>query len=587
MRSGKSPVIRKKKLIERVIIMNKNKNFTPDWTDKPPKPGTARSIFKWGAPDGFKHPNHRLYEAIKERFDMKDDDFRKKIDEGNEPVSCSTGTRLETIQIERFKEIAGPDNVSVSDYDRVRYSTGKTMEETLKLRQGAGVAVNDLVVHPRSKEDIQRIVAFCNQERIPVHVYGGGSSVTKGLQCIKGGITLVMSTHMNRVLSFNETNQTITVESGIMGPAYESILNHAPEKLSAEYRYTGGHFPQSFEYSSVGGWIVTLGSGQASSYYGDMYDIVLSQEYITPTGDFRTLDYPGTATGPKVNDMMKGNEGSFGVLVNATLKIFKYRPENRRRFAFIFPTWESAVDASREIIQGEFGRPAVFRISDPEETDLALKMYGVEGTPISRLISYKGYRPMRRCLCIGTAEGEKNFTKNVKKQIKKICRKHGAMYLTGYPVKNWEHGRYVDPYIREDLNDFGIITDTLETGVTWDNLHRLHQGVREYIKKRPRTVCMTHASHFYPQGTNLYFIFIARMNNIDEYLEFQEGIIDRIEKNGGSLSHHHGVGKMIGPWMERHIGKKQMDILKALKNHFDPNNIMNPGGTLGIDIEIR
>jgi alkyldihydroxyacetonephosphate synthase len=98
---------------------------------------------------------------------------------------------------------------------------------------------------------------------------------------------------------------------------------------------------------------------------------------------------------------------------------------------------------------------------------------------------------------------------------------------------------------------------------------------------------MTHASHFYPQGTNLYFIFIARMNNIDEYLTFQEGIIDRIEKNGGSLSHHHGVGKMIGPWMERHIGTKQMDILKALKNHFDPNNIMNPGGTLGIDTEIR
>ncbi len=567
--------------------MNKNKNFTPDWTDKPPRPGTARSIFKWGAPDGFKHPNLRLYEAIKEKFGMDDDDFRQKIYEGNEPVACTTGIRLETRQIEWFKEIVGPDNVSISDYDRVRYSTGKTTEETLKLRQGVAVEVNDLVVHPRSKEDIQKIVSFCNQEKIPVHVYGGGSSVTKGLQCIKGGVTLVMSTHMNRVLSFNETNQTITVESGIMGPAYESILNHAPEKLDAEYRYTGGHFPQSFEYSSVGGWIVTLGSGQASSYYGDMYDIVLSQEYITPTGDFRTLDFPGTATGPKVNDIMKGSEGSFGVLVNATLKIFKYRPENRRRFAFIFPTWEAAVDASREIIQGEFGKPAVFRISDPEETDLALKMYGIEGTPISRLISYKGYRPMRRCLCIGTAEGEKNFAKNVKRQIKKICRKYGAMYISGYPVKNWEHGRYIDPYIREDLNDFGIIIDTLETGVTWDNLHRLHQGVREYIKKRPRTVCMTHASHFYPQGTNLYFIFIARMNRIDEYLEFQEGIIDQIEKNGGSLSHHHGVGKMISPWMERHIGTKQMDILKALKKHFDPNNIMNPGGTLGIDIEIR
>jgi alkyldihydroxyacetonephosphate synthase len=568
------------------ITMKKNKQFIPDWIDTPPKPGTTRSIFKWGAPNGFKHPNHRLFETIKEKFGMTDDDFRKKIYEGNEPVTCDVKVRLEIRQIEKFKEMVGPDNVSYCDYDRVKYSTGKTMEETLKLRQGISGDVNDIVVHPRSKEDIQKIVTFCNQEKIPVYVYGGGSSVTKGLISEKGGVTLVMSTHMNRVLSFNETNQTITVESGIMGPAYESILNNAPEKLGAEHQYTCGHYPQSFEYSSVGGWIVTLGSGQASSYYGDMYDIVLSQEYITPTGNFRTLDFPATATGPKINDIMKGNEGSFGVLINATLKIFKHRPKNRHRFAFIFPTWEGAVDASREIIQGEFGKPAVFRISDAEETDMALKMYGIEGTPISRLISYKGYRPMRRCLCIGTAEGEQNFAGNVKKQIKKICRKYGAMYISGYPVKNWEHGRYIDPYIREDLNDFGIMIDTLEAGVTWDNLHRLHQNVREYIKSRPQTICMTHASHFYPQGTNLYFIFIARMNDIEEYLSFQEGIIDRIVTNGGSLSHHHGVGKMISPWMEQHIGTRQMDVLRALKKHFDPNNIMNPGGTLGLDLEM-
>jgi len=565
--------------------MKRNKGFTPDWTNTAPKPGTFRSIFKWGSPEGFKHPNQRLYETLKEKFGMGDEDFQKKAFEGNEAVTCDIPVRLQPEQINRFKEIVGEDNLSSSDYDRLRYSTGKTMEETMKLRQGIPCEVNDLVVHPRNKDDVKEIVSYCNTEKIPVTVYGGGSSVTMGLQCVKGGITIAMNTHMNRVLSFNETNQTITVEPGIMGPAYESILNDAPEKLGAEHRYTCGHFPQSFEYSSVGGWIVTLGSGQASSYYGDIYDIVLSQEYITPAGSFKTLDFPGTATGPKVNDIMKGSEGTFGVLVSATLKIFRYMPKNRRRFAFIFPTWEGAVNASREITQGEFGMPAVFRISDPEETDMALKMYGIEGTPISRIISYKGYRPMRRCLCIGSTEGEKGFTRNVKKKIKKICRKYGAMYITGYPVKNWEHGRYIDPYIREDLNDFGIMIDTLEAGVTWDNVHRLHQHVREFIKSRPGTVCMTHASHFYPQGTNLYFIFIARMSDIHEYRKFQEGIIDSIEKSGGSLSHHHGVGKMISPWLERHLGKEQMDVLKALKKHFDPHYIMNPGGTLGFDLE--
>jgi alkyldihydroxyacetonephosphate synthase len=171
----------------------------------------------------------------------------------------------------------------------------------------------------------------------------------------------------------------------------------------------------------------------------------------------------------------------------------------------------------------------------------------------------------------------------VARKIKRIAREHGAMYLTGYAARKWEKTRYTEPYMREDLGDYGILIDTLETGVTWDNLHRLHEGVRAYVKSRPDTMCMTHASHFYPQGTNLYFIFIARMNDPEEFRKFQRGIIDNIQKYGGSLSHHHGVGRMIGPWMEKHLGKEQMAVLRALKQHFDPHNIMNPGGQLGLD----
>ncbi len=564
--------------------MSGEADFYPDWASTAPREGSYRSIFKWGDPDGFKHPNRRLFALLKEKLQMTDDDFREKKNEGNEAVSCDIPVGLSEAQIEALKNIVGAENVAVDDYSRLKYSSGKTMEEAMDLRGGIVGEVADVVVHPRGKEDVAKIVEYCNEQELPIYPYGGGSSVTFGIKCAKGGVSLVMSTHMNRVLELSEKNQTVTVEPGVIGPAYEEALNNAPERFNAKRRYTGGHFPQSFEYSSVGGWISALGSGQQSSYYGDAYDIVLSQEYVTPAGSFRTLDYPGTATGPKVNDVMKGSEGVYGVLVSATMRIFRFMPENRGKFAFVFPTWESAVDATREISQGEFGMPSVFRISDPEETDVALTLYGVEGTAIDKLMRFRGFRPGSRCLLIGQSEGEKGFAGNVKKQVKRICREHGAMYITGYPLKNWEHGRYADPYMREDLNDFGVMIDTLESGVTWDNLHNLHDGVGDFIKKRANTICMTHASHFYPQGTNLYFIFIGRMDDMAEYREFQKGIIDQIHRYGGSLSHHHGVGKMIAPWMERHLGKEQMDVLRALKRHFDPNNIMNPGGTLGLDI---
>ncbi len=554
----------------------------PEWVEEAPPEGSYRSILKWGDPNAFKHPNQRLYAMMKQEFQMSDADFKTKLKPGYEPVKCELPISLSDDQISVFKGIVGEENVSTDDYSRVKYANGKTMEELLKLRNGIVGEVADLVIHPRGKEDVQKIVAYCNEQRIPIYVYGGGSSVNLGFKCTKGGITLAMGTHMNRVLGLNEANQTITVEPGIMGSKYEELLNNAPERLNAGRRYTCGHFPQSFEYSTVGGWIVTLGSGQQSSYFGDIYHIVVSQEYVTPVGSFKTRDYPATATGPKVNDIMKGSEGAFGVLVSAELKIFRYMPKNVRRFAFIFPTWEATVDAAREISQGEFGMPSVFRISDPEETDIALKLYGIEGTVVDKAMALRGYKPMQRCLFLGQSEGERRFSKNVKRNVRKLCRKHGAMYLTGFPTKKWEHGRYTDPYMREDLNDYGIMIDTLESAVTWDNLHHLHRAVRRHIKSRPHTFCMVHASHFYPQGTNLYFIFIARMRNIDEYVEFQKSIIDKIETHGGSLSHHHGVGKMMGPWMERHLGKEQMDVLRALKKHFDPNHIMNPGGTLGL-----
>lgn len=562
---------------------HKKSKYSHIWRSTPPIEGSYRSIFKWGAPEAYKHPNDKLFIELMETFNLDESDFKEPVTTGDEIVSFSSPVKLKKGDITAIEKIAGKNNVSIEDYDRLKYSTGKTIEESIILRKGKVDRVTDLVVHPENKKAVKEIVTLCNSKKIPIYVYGGGSSVNFGLRPSKGGVTLVLNTHMNKVIEVNELNQTVTVEAGIMGPALEDALNRAPEIFKTKLPYTCGHFPQSFEFSSAGGWVSTLGSGQASSYYGDAYDLVLSQEYITPSGSFKTIAYPATATGPKVNDIMKGSEGTFGVLVELTLKIFRHMPENKQRFGFIFPTFEDAINAGREITQGEFGMPAVFRISDEEETHIGLKLYGIDGTILDKAMQLRGFKPMQRSLFLGSCEGEKTFARNIKKQVKKICRKNGGMYITGLPTKMWEPGRYQDPYLREDLQDYGVLIDTLETSVTWENLHKIHKEVREFVKARPQTICMTHGSHFYPQGTNLYFIYIMKEKDLKDYTDFQAGILDAINKSGGSLSHHHGVGKMIGPWMEDHLGKEQMDVLRALKNHFDPNNIMNPGGQLGLD----
>jgi len=548
------------------MINFKKDSFIPDWSNDAPKKNSYRSIFKWGAPDGFKHPNKNLYALIKKDLGLTDEDFKVKSEEGHEEVVCEAPIKLAEKHIKSLTKIVGEKNINKDAYSRVKYSNGMTMTEVNALRKQKHGSVADIVVHPRHKDDVRKIVKYCNKHSIPIYAYGGGSSVNWGLTPTKAGISLVMNTHMNKILEFNELDQTVVVQAGMMGPAFEEALNNADKLYSAKRKYTCGHFPQSFEYSSVGGWVLTLGSGQSSSYYGDAYDIVFAQEFVTPTGEIKTLEYAATATGPKLNDIMKGSEGAFGILTQLTMKIFRYKPENQNDFAFIFPTWEDAVNASREVSQGEFGMPSVFRISDPEETNAGLKVYKVDGTPLDTLIELRGYKPGERCLCIGHTEGEKEFSANVKKMVKKVCKKHGGMYLTGYPVSKWRHGRYADPYMREDLQDYGIISDTVETGVRWSNLHQIHQGVREFIKTRPNTMCFTHASHFYPQGTNLYFIFIAKYKNIEEYKEFLDGVMEAIQQYGGSVSHHHGVGKMFGPRMQIHLGDEQMNVLLSFNN---------------------
>ena len=565
--------------------MSKKVKVTPAWYEQRVPDGTYRSIFKWGAPDQFKHPNSGLVRLMLDTFKMTGADFMVPEDLALDKVEVEVPDTMDPKHLAKFKAVCGDENVRTDTYTRVDRSYGGGMIDALRLRKHIIQNIADVVVAPRSQAEIEQLVAYCNTNKLPMYIYGGGSSVTRGTEAVKGGVSIDMSVHMNKVVRFNEVDQTITVEAGMSGPVLEDLLNHAPEKLGAKRRYTCGHFPQSFEFSTVGGWVVTRGAGQNSTYYGKIEDIVVAQEYVTPVGLFKTQEIPRCATGPDFDQIMMGSEGAFGILTNVTLKLGRHMPENRRRYSYMFKNWQDAREACREIMQSEFGFPSVFRLSDPEETDVAMKLYHIECTIADSVLKLFGYQRMQKCLLLGYTEGERGFSKHVNAKIRQICRKYGAFNISFAPVtSSWEKGRYRDPYMREDLQDFGILIDTLECAVSWSQMEHVHESVRAFVKSRPQTVCMTHISHAYPQGGNLYFIFIAKITSIKEYLDLQYGILEAIQKSGAAMSHHHGVGKQTSPWLEGQIGTAQMNVIRTLKEHFDPNYIMNPGGTLGLDM---
>lgn len=559
--------------------------FEPKWVKEAAPADSYRSIFRWGDPEFVKYPKESLYKLIKGTFRMTDEDFSHYDGSiGMEKVKLDQPSKISAEDLKALQEIVGEENVTTEDYPRLAVAYGKTGYDTLRLRQHQIDSLPDAVVYPSTHEEVQKIVSYCSEHHLPLYVYGGGSSVTMGVEPTMGGISLDMRKRFNKVISFNEIDQTITVQAGMSGPDLEKNLNEAVQRFGAKRAYTCGHFPQSFEYSSVGGWTVTRGAGQNSTYYGCITDIVLSQKYATPIGEIQTSHYPRQATGPDLNQIMMGSEGTFGVLTEVTLKVHRYMPENRKRFSYIFRDWPTAMAAAREMMQCEAGFSSVFRLSDPEETNLMLRLYNVDETPLWKLLNARGFKDMERCLFLGYTDGEKGYSANVAKNIRRIAHQYGGMSLTSFVTKSWEKGRFNDPYLRDTMLDFGIMTDTLECTVNWSNMEQVHRDVRKVCHALPNTIVTTHMSHCYPQGANLYFIFITRMDNAEEFRKYHASILDAIQKSGAAMSHHHGIGKMFGPWLEGSLGHKEYGVIKVLRDYFDPEHMMNPGGTLGLDV---
>jgi alkyldihydroxyacetonephosphate synthase len=567
-------------------MAHEQKNFEPDWYHGNIPADSYRSIFKWGAGERAADPGKSLYEVIKKYFGLSDEDFKNcPEDLGLDAVKFEMPSGLAWAQLNQFREIVGKEFVRTDDYARLSVAYGKSAYDLMRMRNKIIENIPDAVIYPNSKEQIEAIVTCCAREKIPLYVYGGGSSLTRGAECVKGGVSLDLRLRFNKVICFNEIDQTITVEAGISGSKLEVLLNNAEKEFGGKRPYTCGHFPQSFECSSVGGWVMTRGSGLNSSCYGGIRDIVLGQDYATPAGTISTDRYSRKAAGPDLDQIMIGSEGAFGVLTHVTLKVFRYFPKTVKRFSYMFKDWETARAAAREIMQGEAGFPAMLHLSGPEETGMLMRVYGIPLNPINRLLYARGGKSDQMCLLLGCANGRKGLSLSAAKNVRRAAIRFGGHRLSGQLARMWEESRYNIPYIRDALQDFGFVTDTVECGVNWSNVDRIRQEVHAYIQRLPRAICMTHLDHMDPQGANLCWRFISQMRDPEECRKFHTGIMDVIARSGACISHHYGIGRVNGPWLQAYLGRNEYGIIRALKKHFDPGSIMNPGGVLGLDLD--
>jgi alkyldihydroxyacetonephosphate synthase len=499
-----------------------------------------------------------------------------------EAVRLSEPT-LSSAARERLVAAVGAEHVRDDRLARVTHAAGRGYHDLVRLRAGEASPAPDAVLYPGSAEEIAEVLAICAQERVAVVPFGGGTSVVGGVEPLRGSFDAVLAldlARLDRLLAVDPVSLTATVQAGMTGPALEAAL--------AEHRLTLGHFPQSFEFSTVGGWVATRSAGQASTGYGRIDALVLGLRVVTPSGEIGTRAVPASAAGPSLRELLVGSEGTLGVIVEVTLRV-RPRPSVRRYEAFSLPRLEAGADAFRALVQGGIA-PDVLRLSDPVETRVSLALSGGDGLAARALRAYLRARGHGHgCLAIagwaGTQEAE---LRRRRAAAARVLRAHGAVAL-GTPVGHaWEHGRFHAPYLRDELLAHGVMVETLETATTWDRLLELHDAVAAALDAALRgrgapPVVMSHVSHVYRVGASLYFTFVARQEQGAELAQWhaaKAAASDAILAHGGTITHHHAVGRDHAPWLPGELGELGIELLRAAKATLDPAGIMNPGKLL-------
>jgi alkyldihydroxyacetonephosphate synthase len=504
----------------------------------------------------------------------------ESIGPGNRLPDATLAQVIDSVPASRLP----PDErYSIDPEDRVRHARGQSLPDWLALRSGDFGVFPDAVAFPETGEEVRALLALARAGGVDVIPYGGGTSVVGHINPEAGErpVLTISLARMNQLLELDKTSQIATFGAGTPGPAVESQL--------AEHGYTLGHFPQSWELSTIGGWVASRSSGQQSLRYGRIEGLFAGGSVETFDGTLELPTFPATSAGPDLREFVLGTEGRLGIITQVKARVTPL-PEHESFHVLFFPSWEIGLDAVRAMVQGKL-QLSMMRLSNANETFTQLKLAG-GGAAVALLEKYLGLR--------GAGEGRVMFTFGTTGSLaqcraalaltRKIARQYGAVGAGGSLGKRWEHSRFRSPYLRHGLWEAGYAVDTMETAVDWARVPQMAAQIEDDVRNAladegEKVHAFTHLSHLYGQGSSVYTTYIFRCGETYEqtharWAKLKAAGANAIVRNGGTISHQHGVGKDHTPYIAAEKGELGLEAIAALLGRFDPDGQMNPGKLL-------
>jgi alkyldihydroxyacetonephosphate synthase len=480
------------------------------------------------------------------------------------------------LDVEVRSRLAAVAEVDDDRTSRVAHAGGKSYRDLVRRRAGDAADAPDAVVRPADAAGVAEVLRICSEAEVAVVPFGGGTSVVGGVEPLRGRFSAVVALDLGRLdqlLDLDATSQLAVLQPGMRGPDAEAALN--------ALGFTLGHFPQSYEQASIGGYVATRSAGQASTGYGRSDEMVVALRAATPRGELALGRVAHSAAGPDLRQLVVGSEGAFGVLTELTMQV-RPLPATRRYEGWFFRSFAEGAEAFRRLRQAD-AAPDVCRLSDVDETRSQLALSGSDRGLGPRYLRLRG----GQCLAVLGWEGDAEAVAVRRRRAAKLVKKAGGFSVGRRVGAAWEAGRFAGPYLRDDLLDAGVLVETLETATTWAKLSAVHSAVRtalsDSLGRRGATpLVLCHVSHVYRTGASLYFTVLARQEEGDEaalaqWDEAKRAATDALMAAGATLTHHHAVGADHRPWLEQEVGELGVDVLRAVKACLDPGGILNPG----------